>query len=227
MEKKDEIVTLIRQRADMYRFLARLYVLEVDAELLSRMKQMVFPTDCTDIDLADGYEQLKQYLDTVADSEPEEGQQSMEDAVIDLEVEYARIFLAAGVASGGAAFPYESVYTSEDHLVNQEAFGDVAILYAAKGLKAREDMYRIPDDHAGLEFEYMARLCDAAVAAAEAEDEAGLDESMQEQRTFYRDHLRWIAMFGEDIRKYASTDFFRAIGRITRGFMTEETALLR
>ncbi len=236
----------------MCRVLARLYVLEVDEKMLTQMKQMVLPTECTEVDLADGYRLLRQYLDTVADSDEggakqsiadsgeedakqsiadpgaEDGKQSMADAVTDLEVEYARIFLAAGISSGKAAFPYESVYTSRKHLVNQESNDDMTALYAAKGLKAREDMYRIPDDHAGLEFEYMARLIDEAASAAGAEDEARLDEDMEEQKAFFKAHLmRWIPIFGEDIRSFAQTDFFRGVGRITRGFMAEETELFK
>lgn len=234
MDRKEEIITLIKQRADMYRFLARIFVLEIDADFLRKMKQMEFPEKCDDQDITDGYALMRSYLNGIYDQENDEkceagdNMQEIACAVTDLEVEYARIFLAAGVANGGAAFPYESVYTSKTHLVNQKSNEDVTMLYAAKGLKAREDMYRIPDDHAGLEFEYMARLCDDALAAAEAGDESGLDKSMEEQRQFYNEHIkRWIPLFGEDIRKYARTDFYRGIGRITRGFVAEETQLLR
>jgi len=213
----------MRQRANLYRFLSRIYTMEADKKLLTRMKQMTFPTEVSDADLQDGYAKLAAYLAKINLSEKE-----IAESVTELEVEYARIFLAAGVAHGTAAFPYESVYTSKRHLVNQEACDDLTALYAAKGLKPREDMYRIPDDHAGLEFEYMARLCEEAARACESDDDTALAEHLQEQMTFFENHLRrWIPLFGGDISKHAQTAFYDGIGRITRGFMQVETEFLR
>ncbi|MCD8230465.1 MAG: molecular chaperone TorD family protein [Clostridiales bacterium] len=226
MENKQEICAVMRQRANLYRFLSRIYILEADEKLLAKMKQMSFPENPGDADLRDGYARLKEYLAGVHFEDENAGNAA--EKVTELEVEYARIFLAAGVAQGTAAFPYESVYTNKKHLVNQEACDDLAALYAAKGLKPREDMYRIPDDHAGLEFEYMARLCDAAKKACEADDEPAFDESMREQKTFFEHHLRrWVPLFGGDISRHAQTLFYEAVGRITRGFMVQETAFLR
>ncbi|MCC8150889.1 MAG: molecular chaperone TorD family protein [Lachnospiraceae bacterium] len=274
MENRQEICAVMRQRANLYRFLSRIYILEADEKLLAQMKQMSFPEEPGDADLRDGYARLKEYLAGVhfsggeaveavaanasanaesavhagteksekiggtseineasvgnAESGEEEIGGNIAEKITELEVEYARIFLAAGVAQGTAAFPYESVYTNKKHLVNQEACDDLTALYAAKGLKPREDMYRIPDDHAGLEFEYMARLCDTAVRACEADDEAALEESVREQKTFFEHHLRrWVSLFGGDIAKHAQTAFFDGIGRITRGFMVQETAFLK
>ncbi len=246
MENKQELCAVMRQRASLYRFLSSIYTLEVDEKLLRRMKRMSFPEEPGDADLRDGYAMLEEYLagvhfedEKVAEEDNSANADSalavraeksgnIAEKVTELEVEYARIFLAAGVAQGTAAFPYESVYTSKRHLVNQEACDDLTALYAAKGLKPREDMYRIPDDHAGLEFEYMARLCDAAKKACEADDEPAFDESMREQKSFFEHHLRrWVPLFGGDISKHAQTLFYEAVGRITRGFMVQETAFLR
>jgi len=268
MENRQEICAVMRQRANLYRFLSRIYILEVDEKLLAQMKRMSFPEEPGDTDLRDGYAKLKEYLAGVhladekigaagdsansesavnigteapgidvakcnaavdkAGEDDDKNDGNIAEKITELEVEYARIFLAAGVAQGTAAFPYESVYTNKKHLVNQEACDDLTALYAAKGLKPREDMYRIPDDHAGLEFEYMARLCDQAVNACEADDEAALEESFQEQKTFFGHHLRrWASLFGGDIAKHAHTAFYDGIGRITRGFMVQETVFLR
>ncbi len=220
---RGNLMKLMEQRADLYRLLARLYVLEVDKELLVSMKNMTFPADVSDVDLKDGYALLSAYLDGV--NLLDEG--SIAAAITELEVEYARIFLAAGVAQGRVAFPYESVYTSKKHLLVQESCDDMTMLYAAKGLKARPDMYRIPDDHAGLEFEYMQRLCQRAATALATDDEADFEATCKEQKDFFEAHLKgWVSLFGEDIRKHAQTDFFRGVGRITRGFMSAESALL-
>ena len=46
---------LARARAGLYRFLGGLYIMEVDAETLANMKQMQFPTDCENPELAEAY----------------------------------------------------------------------------------------------------------------------------------------------------------------------------
>lgn len=207
---------LMQYRADMYMFFSRLFILEVDGKLLADMKNMKFPEVKKDTDFYTGYEMLKAYLKSHDDGD-----------ITDLEVDYARIFLAAGVAQGLAAFPYESVYTNKKHLMNQEASDDVTILYAAKGLKAREDMYRVPNDHVSLEFEYMARLCKDAAAAADSADEAGVQNSIKEQKAFCGNHMkRWVTLFCNDVIKYAKTDFYKAIGTLCRGFIREEISFL-
>ena len=51
MDKK----TLQVSRANMYRFLSRLYLLEVDEALWNGMAKMTFPTAAAEGDLKDGY----------------------------------------------------------------------------------------------------------------------------------------------------------------------------
>ena len=49
-------------RANMYRFLSRLYLLEVDEALWNDMAKMTFPTAAAEGDLKDGYEMVANYL---------------------------------------------------------------------------------------------------------------------------------------------------------------------
>ena len=88
---------LARARAGLYRFLGGLYIMEVDEETLANMKQMQFPTDCANEELAEAYRGLEK---AIADLNNED----LEDVAAD----YAKTFLAAGEATGVAAFPYES-----------------------------------------------------------------------------------------------------------------------
>lgn len=204
-------------RAQMYRFFARLFVLEVDAKLLADMQAMTFSPIQEDTDFGRGYDLLAKSV-----------RKMNKDNLIDYEVDYARIFLAAGVAQGLAAFPYESVYTNKKHLMNQEAGEDVTILYAAKGLCARPDMYKIPNDHIGLEFEYMARLCDSAQKHATEGEQSRLEQDISEQKNFCDAHLkRWVPTFCSDVIKYAQTDFYKAVGMLCRGFICEEISIMQ
>ena len=83
---------LARARAGLYRFLGGLYIMEVDEETLANMKQMQFPTDCANEELAEAYRGLEK---AIADLNNED----LEDVAAD----YAKTFLAAGEATGVAA----------------------------------------------------------------------------------------------------------------------------
>lgn len=190
-------------RKNMYHFLGHLYLFEVEAEQLAALKQMTFPQECCNEDMQEGYQEITEYLST---------REANQDTLDELAVDYARIFLSAGVAQGKAAFPYESVYTSKQHLIMQEAGSSAAAIYAEKGLKPRTDMYRVPEDHLGLLLEFMGRLC---------ED----DTSTQED--FLKNHLgNWVPAFVQDVCKYASTDFYKGIAKITKGFLALEKEYL-
>ncbi|MCF0228139.1 MAG: molecular chaperone TorD family protein [Parasporobacterium sp.] len=202
---------LMSARGNVYRFLARIFILEVDKKLLNDMKKMTFP-ESDESDIGDGYAKLKAYL-----------AEASEENIIDTEVDYAKVFLAAGEATGLAAFPYESIYTSKKKMMNESCTSDAEKYYAARGLKAKAGMYKIPDDHVGLEFEFMAVLCEEAASAADSENEAAYEKALKDQKEFFDRHIRkWVPVFCNDVIKYARTDFYKAVGMITRGFISQE-----
>ncbi len=190
----------LRQRSEMYRFLSRCYRVEADAKLLEAMKAMSFPK--AEGILGEGYAMLRNYLDNCG-----------EDALDELAVDYAAAFLAAGKADGAAAIPCESVYTSADGIFMQEAWEAVCGEYARFGLAKGEGFSDLMEDHLALELEFMAFLIEKGEAAA--------------QKAFIEKHLlNWLDSFAADIDKYAATDFYKAIGRITIGFLRMEEKLL-
>lgn len=202
----NEIVqTLIKQRENIYRFLSRLYLLEVDEALLEILKHTKFTKSDEFIKFSEGSDKLSEAISkcntTMLDS---------------LAADYARLFLAAGSAQGQAAFPYESVYTNKDHMVMQDSRSDIAVLFAEKGLKPSEKLYKVPEDHIALELEYMAVLC------AQCSDE-NIEENLKEQSSFFNEHLiNWVPAFTKMQISCAETAFYQALGEFTEGFIEME-----
>ena len=196
----DKAVT--RQREDLYRFLGNLYLWEVDLEQLKLMQELVAPQPCAVELWDDGWRELTTFL------------RGSDESCLDvLAVDYARTFLAAGVAQGQAAFPYESVYTDRQRQLGGVSGSELSALYASKGLKPDENDFKVPNDHIGLELIFMAHLCRGTKA---------------EQQAFLENHLwGWYAGFCRDVQKYARTDFYKAVAKITAGFMELENKLLR
>jgi anaerobic sulfite reductase subunit A len=211
---KEDATALSNARADMYRFLSGIFLEEPDGDRLAAMKKMDFPQSAQNEELREGYALLKKHLEKAGEDDLEE-----------IAADYASVFLAAGSATGRAAFPYESAYLSSARLAGGESAGDVAALYAEKGLKPSKVPYRAPADHIGFETAYMAHLCGLSAEASENGDKAAYAAGIAEQRTFLLRHLlRWHRAFCADARKYAATDFYRAAAEITRGFLDLEAS---
>lgn len=216
MAKKTELTALAEARACLYRFLGSIYIMEIDERMLGRIKEMKFPETLPESGLQEGYDLIRTYIE----------KQEM-DSLEDLAADYARIFLAAGEAQGLAAFPYESVYTEKKHEFMGNAQQEVKALYAARGWKPKENMFRIMEDHIGLELEFMAILCEELKKAIEEEAKDGIQSVLGEQQSFLKNHLlNWAFSFTSDVCKYAQTDFYRGAAKVTSGFLKLEKQLL-
>lgn len=215
MDRISEYSDLSSNRETMYRFLGRFYRVEVNQDLLKQMQGMSFPAESSDTALNQGYRMLEGYLQKLG-----------RDPVTDLAVDYAKIFLGAGMVNAYAAYPYESVYTSPERLVMQDARDEVVALYRAKGLDIVNATI-FPEDHITLELEFMSHLCLEAQGALRAQNLAAVSESLQEQRDFLACHLlNWVPDFCADVKKHAETDFYKAIAKITAGYLHLELNLL-
>ena len=210
-----------KARADMYRFLGGLYIMEVDSEQLSSLKEVEFPEieggEDSDLDLREGYGPVKDYIARVTEADLD-----------NLAADYAKVFLAAGDATGRAAFPYESVYVDKRHQVGGSTQMQMHALYLERGFEPDPNVYRTMDDNIGLILEYMGILCDEITEALEGGDEAKALGIISEQAEVMRKHItNWIHPFTSDVVKYAETDFYKGVARITSGFIKKDAALLK
>ncbi len=218
---KTDLIALSKARASMYRFLGGLYIMEVDENQLIRLKKMDFPQidgdSNSDLDLKDGYSLMRKYLDNIEASDLE-----------DLAADYAKVFLAAGDATGRAAFPYEAVYVNKKHQVGGSTQMQMHALYLERGLEPDSNVYRTMDDNIGLMLEYMANICDEITTAVEVGDKEQVTALVDEQKQFMKKHItNWIYSFTNDVIKFSERDFYKAVAKITNGFIKKETELLQ
>jgi len=215
MDRKHPIAELVSNRASMYSLLARWFRIEVDQELLDQMAKMDFSVEADQPDIAEGYRMLKGFLASVSP-----------DTLTDLAVDYAGAFLGAGKTVGGAAFPYESVYTSLGGLIMQDARDQVLRLYREEGLDRSEEL-EVPEDHLALELEFMAYLCQKTLESLEAGHDPTVAEYLGKQKTFLHQHLlNWVPSFCADTQQFAQTDFYKAAAKVTHGFLKMEQVLI-
>lgn len=202
-----ELQAVLEGRQTVYRMLGSLFRTEVTPQTLEALRARPFPADENDETLASAAIELNAAAAALTPADLDE-----------LAADYARTFLSAGVADGRAAFPFESVYTSPEKLVMQDAYEAVHRLLCAEGVAPEEpDLY---DDHLGIELAFMAHLAGKtarALAQMRSEDaEKGLDE----EKAFLAAHLlNWTGKFFKDLDEVAASRFYRALGRYTSAWL--------
>ncbi len=209
---KEDYLNLMRDRETIYRLLARLYRKEIDGELLESLETMPVDAKNTEFDFRDGARKMKSAI------------QASNDPLTDFAVDYARIFLGAGIATGVVAYPYESVFTSRDRLVMQEAWEQVLAIYKENGIgKTETDLY---EDHVGLELEFMAILCERAGKLIEAGRQEDLERNLDLQKDFLEHHLlNWVPMLTKTMRECPGSNFYKGVALMTDAFLKTEEEL--
>ncbi len=210
-----ELAGLCRQRAATYGLLSRLYRTEVDDDLLAELHGLRFPAS-TGNEAADaGYRLIAGYLSERHDN-----------ALVELAIDYAHVFIGHGVDSYSAAYPYESVYTSEKRLLMQAARDEVLAVYRSQGLD-KQAGWKEAEDHVAAELEFMQIMAERTADALDRGDEDAAAALVAVQRNFLADHLAsWVPVMTLDVRKFANTDLYRGLAALTDGLLAIDGAFL-
>jgi len=199
----------------MYNFLAHLFKIEVDEKVLTYLKQADFPQQGGE-EMVEGYRLMKTYID-----------ENSQDPITDLAVDYAKVFLGAGIAEiDKAAYPYESVYTSETKLIMQEARDEMLANLREHNLTIK-NAYNEPEDHLFVHLEIMAFLCQKILAAIEEGNVSAARAYLAEQNEFAEKHLlNWVPQFCKDVERHALTDFYKGVAKVTNQFILMDKAII-
>ena len=210
-----ELVKLNEQRAATYGLLSRLYRVEVDQPLLDELRSMRFPAKTGNENVDEGYRLLATYLSNTWDN-----------SVTDLAIDYVRVFIGHGIDAFSAAYPFESVYTSEKRLLMQEARDEVLAIYRSAGLD-KKNSWKEGEDHVALELEFEQVLANRTAEALRKGDEEEAAALLTTQRNFLEDHLlSWVPMMTADMKRFAKTDLYQGLAYLTDGFLNTDKAFL-
>jgi DMSO reductase family type II enzyme chaperone len=140
-----------------------------------------------------------------------------------LEGDHFQLFVGSGMPT---APPWESFYRTEERLMVSSHTLEVRSFYERFGLVSeRKD--REPEDHIGLELEFMGWLCDRHGQCLRNGDIPQAARALKAQRDFLDEHLLpWVAPFCEDVTRSAWTDFYRGVAELTKGFVALDRRLL-
>ncbi len=212
----EEFAAINAQRAGTYAFLARMFRAEPTQDVIDELREMRFPAETGIAEMDEGYRLLAKQMCEV-----------WEDSLSVFRVDFARAFIGHGVDAFSAAYPFESIYTSERRLLMQAARDEALAIYRSENVDKTEG-WTEGEDHISAEFEFMSILANRAVAAVRAGNDGEVARLMRVQRNFAIDHLAsWVPLFCVDVRKFAQTKFYQGVSLLAEGYVGEDTEFLK
>ena len=203
------------RRAATYGLLSRLYRVEVDKEFLKDLKGTHLPAKTGNALMDEGYRAISKFLSGLTAS-----------TELELRRDYVRAFIGEGTDGKSAAYPFESVYTSENRLRMQDARDEVLAIYRSEGLNRSVDWHD-DEDHVALELEFMQFLCDKLANAVKIGDFDNAESLLATQEGFLTEHLcNWVPLMTSDMRLFAKTTFYKGLASLTEGYLEMERELL-
>lgn len=201
-----ELIETINDRMLAYAFLSRAYRTAPDAAFLDSLATTAS---------AEG-NPLSQFC-----AELEKGDK--EKIRVELAAEYNSLLLNM---SAEPVSPFESVHTSDEGLMMQEARDEVLALYRAENLSLTEGL-NIPEDHISIELDFMVHLCEKTLSALKENNTTLAQSYLEKQKSFLENHLlNWVPSFCAALLKRSKTDFYQGVATMTLDHLKADQAWL-
>lgn len=138
--------------------------------------------------------------------------------------DYTKLFIGPGHLP---APPWESVYRTQEKLTFGEHTLAVREWYLRHGLEFANKNSE-PDDHFGLELEFMASLIIEQREALEDGDLPKASELAKEQLAFLEEHLlKWSKDFTHDVMANAQTSYYQGVAQLAQSFLEWDQSNLK
>jgi putative dimethyl sulfoxide reductase chaperone len=188
----------------LYNFLRQLFIKEPSKEFLTEISRIEIIQD-TNSPFSEGLAMLvagaKDNADRLDEWEEELG------------VEYARLFIGP---FNPPAIPFASFYLSETRSLMTDETIDVRKRYLDAGMSVK-DLYSTPDDHIGIELEFVYDLTRRIIESVETgkEDEAARLSGIR--NNFISQHMEtWVPLFAEKVLAATDNTFYAGASKMLK-----------
>jgi TorA maturation chaperone TorD len=125
-----------------------------------------------------------------------------------LRKDYFYLFQGVGIPK---ATIWESVYFTHDRTLFSQRTLQVRSYYERYGLQIKQKNHE-PDDHLGLEMQFISQLTTRALEAIQRGDATEAEVILKDRRSFIECHpLTWVEMWCGAVQENAETDFYKGI----------------
>lgn len=193
-------------RAQVYHLLATLYLTPPDSQTLAALQH---PSFVADWPLGRGNTDVEAGLARLAEALPGA-------AATGLREEFWHLFGTLGPA---AAPPWQSVYLDREQVLMGEETLRVRALFARFDLASALTGQQ-PEDHLGLQLQFLATLAARTAERLAAGDQPGARALLEGQRECLEAHmLRWVGRFVDRAEAASETGFYAGLARLTLGLL--------
>ncbi|MFN3479678.1 MAG: molecular chaperone [Thermodesulfovibrionales bacterium] len=200
----------LKEELYLYNLLRQLFLKEPTKELINELSGIELSplTDESGDDINYG---LKLLIESIRNNK-----HRLDKWLEELSVEYARLFIGP---KNPPAVPYASFYLSESHSLMTDETIDVRRRYLEAGM-ATKDLYSIPDDHIGIELEFIYYLTQKITELFEQGEREEASRLFEIREDFLSGHMaKWLFLFTDKIIEYTQENFYKGTAFILRGII--------
>jgi TorA maturation chaperone TorD len=219
-----ESLVLSEVRGSVYSFLSSIYMQPVSYDFTIRVLDEDQYPNLTIMgslktlpkDIVEGLEIIKKFV-------KKSKNMSVKVLQNELAVEQTRLFRGISPKYGPPP-PYEAVY--REGRVMGESTQEVLRKYSKAGVHISDERSELPDQ-AGVELGFMQFLCEEEFKARKSNRVNDVTEYLTKEKEFINEHIaKWIPAFCDKVIIQAKVDFYLAIAKITKGFLTLDQELI-
>lgn len=197
----------LREELYLYNLLRQLFLKEPTKELINDLAT-IQPPDEPDDTINYG---LKLLCESVRKNE-----YRVNEWIEELAIEYARLFIGP---KNPPAIPYASFYLSESRALMTEETIDVRKRYLEAGMAVKE-LYSIPDDHIGIELEFIYYLTQKIIELFEQGDREDASRLFEIRSDFLNEHMAlWVPIFADRIIEVTEEPFYKGASFVLKGLL--------
>lgn len=204
-----EIEDLLDLRIFAYDILRRVFLAEPTKELITQLQEGIinfFPFKEESEQLKEGVEQVKHYFKTF----------NIEENFEQLHWDYTRMFIGPYQVPAPI---WESAYLNREGLLFQEETLRVRRQYLKNNFVSLQ-YGQEPEDHLGLELDFMYQLSNLMPGLAKEGYIDQLTNVIEDQYYFLTEHpLNWTPKFIEKVILHSETEFYKGMVKILNGFL--------
>jgi TorA maturation chaperone TorD len=197
----------LKEERQILSLLKHIFLKEPAKEFLQELGEINIVTEENDIDkglnlIAHSVRANKDRLDEYAE---------------DLAVEFARLFIGP---KNPPAIPYASFYLSELRAIMTDITIDVRKKYLEAGM-AVKDLYSMPEDHIGIELEFISYLTEKIIDLYEKGERGEASRLFELRNKFKDEHMAsWAPLFADKILSFTNDNFYRGSAIMLKGLIS-------
>ncbi|MCL4455945.1 MAG: molecular chaperone TorD family protein [Nitrospirae bacterium] len=207
----------LREELYLYNLLRQIFLKEPSKELIHDMGMIELTSGNPEIsELKSFVEDMPGYGLRLMVGAIRKNENTLNEWIEDLALEYARLFIGP---QNPPAVPYASFYLSESHSLMTDETIDVRKQYLEAGMAVKE-LYSIPDDHIGIELEFVYYLTQKTIEFFEREQRDEAARLFEIRGNFLNNHMaQWVPLFVARILNSTHEDFYKGAAFILRGII--------